>query len=292
MSITASPGGTLPPEPDEQRFSARAEGRGWFSPVVIAVLVILAVSNFIVFYELSAARKQFDQQLASLKSELKERTAVLERRLATGEERHNDLRGEVLVTREKLGMTQRDLNRAASLAQALKQEQQQAYAKIGQVGQQVTSLREESGAQLGALSGEVSTAKSDIVATRKELEQTRIQLTSAIGDITKAHTLIARNHDELMELKRRGERNYFEFDLPKERQPRRVADISLLLKKADPKRQRYTLEVIAEDSRTEKKDKTVNEPVQLYAGRSRALYEIVVNRVGKDRVSGYVATPK
>ena len=281
----------LPPQPPPP-YSAppQAPSWNWFPPLVIAVLVVLGIANGFVFYDLGVTRKMLEQQVVLLK----ERNSVLERRLEANEERHGALSSEVRLNRERLGITQRDVNRARDMAKTLGEEQKQAVAQIGQVGQQVSSLREESGAtgvKLGALSGEVSTAKSDIVATRKDLEQTRLQLTSAIGDISKAGVLIARNHDELVELKRRGERNYLEFDLSKEKQPRRIGDISLLLKKADPKRQRYTMELIVEDTRTEKKDKTVNEPVQFYLGRSRALYEIVVNRVGKDRITGYLATP-
>ncbi len=292
MSI--SPGSTLPPEPEERRqyVEARPETaeppRNWFQPVVIAALVVLAIANVLLFYEMSAVRRLLDQQV----TELKDRTGVLARRVEANEGRHTSLRGEVMMTQEKLGVTQRDLGRARELARKVGEEQKEAEAQIGQVGQQVSSLREESSAKLGALGGEVTTAKTDIAATRKDLEQTRLQLTSAIGDLSKQSVLIARNHDELTELKRRGERNYFEFDLPKEKQPRRIGEVSLQLKKADPKRQRFTVEVIAEDVRTEKKDKTVNEPVQFYMGRSRALYELVVNKVGKDRVTGYLSTPK
>ncbi len=262
--------------------------RNWFAPIVLTALVVLAIANGFLFSELSATRKLLDQQALALK----DRTSVLERRLDSGEQRVGSLSGELRQTRDRLGVTQRDIGRTREVTATLSEEQKQAAAQIGQVGQQVTSLREESGAKLGALSGEVTTAKTDIATTRKDLEQTRLQLTSAIGDISKSGVLIARNHDELTELKRRGERNYLEFDLAKEKQPRRIGDISVLLKKADPKRQRYTIELVVEDSRTEKKDKTVNEPVQFYLGRSRALYEIVVNRVGKDRVAGYLATPK
>jgi len=300
MSITASPDGLLQPDPDKpgsgrhgheettEKVRRSPAGRAWFLPVTIAALVILAGVNVVLFNELGNTRKQLELQL----TELKERNATLDRRLAATDERHASLQGEVMMTREKLGVTQRDLNRAASLAKQLSEEQKEAEAQIGQVGYAVNTLREEAGAKLAAVNTEVSTAKTDIATTRKDLEQTRVQLTSAIGDISKANTLIARNRDELGELRRRGERNYFEFDLPKEKQPRRIGDVAMKLKKADPKRQRYTIEVVAQDVKTEKKDKTVNEPVQFYMGSSRTLYEVVVNQVSKDRITGYLATPK
>lgn len=200
------------------------------------------------------------------------------------------------MTREKLGTTARDLERARALAKQLGDEQKAAEAKlnqqVGQVGQQVSSLRDEATQKLTAVNTDVAGAKNDIAATRKDLEATKVQLTTAIGDITNAKTLIARNHDELLELRRRGERNYLEFDLPKEKQPRRVGDVSLQLKGTDPKKQKYSILLIAEDAKNEKRDKTVNEPVQFYMGRTHTLYEIVVNKVEKDRVTGYLATPK
>ena len=293
MSI--SPGPNLPPQPPPPQqyvVTPPAAPRNWFAPVVIIVLVVLAIANFIVFYDLSDTRKNLEQQIA----DLKERNSVLERRLSVADERHNALKGEVMATGEKIGMTQRDLDRARALTKQLSQEQKAAEAKlgqqVGQVGQQVGQLRDEATQKLTAVNTEVAGAKNDIAATRKDLEQTKIQLTSAIGDITKANTLIARNHDELLELRRRGERNYIEFDLPKEKQPRRVGDVSMQLRGADPKKQKYSILLIAEDARNEKKDKTVNEPVQFYMGRTHTLYEIVVNKVSKDRVSGYLATPK
>jgi chromosome segregation ATPase len=298
MSITPTP--EFPgaqPEP-KVRYSEPPPAPGpanWFQPLVIGMLVILAVAQGLVFYqlhELNTARGLIENQITLLK----ESGQKLERRVEVGEERaasnHNSLKGELMVTREKLGMTERDLSRARALAQQLSEEQKHAAAQIGQVGQQVSSLREESTAKIGAVAGEVTSAKTDIATTRKDLEQTKVQLMTAIGDITKANTLIARNHDELLELRRRGERNYLEFDLGKEKQPRRVGDISLLLKKTDPKKQTYTVEVIAEDSRTEKKDKVAYEPVQFYMGRTRNLYELVVNKIDKDRIKGYLATPK
>lgn len=262
--------------------------RSWFPIVAGVALAMLAITAGFLYSEISQIRQSLEKQVVLLS----DRNATLERRITAAEARQGVIHGELQATRSTLGSAQRELNRTRAVAETLTEEQQRALQQIGQVGQQVTTLRDEAGAKLGAISGEVSTARNDIAATRKDLESTKTQLTSAIGDISKANVLIARNHDELVELKRRGERNYLEFDLPKEKQARRIGDISLLLKKADAKRQRYTVELMVEDSRVEKKDRTVNEPVQFYMGRSRALYEIVVNRVGKDRITGYVSTPK
>jgi len=104
--------------------------------------------------------------------------------------------------------------------------------------------------------------------------------------------LIATNSKDLQALRDLGDRNYYEFTLSKGQLTKKVGDITLTLKKADPKRNRYTMEVLADDKRLEKRDKTINEPVQLYVSGDRQPYEIVVNQMSKDEVTGYLATPK
>ena len=285
MSIT--PGSILPPEPEKPE--APEAARNWFPPAVIAALAVLAIIHIFLFYELGATRRSLERQFTELKEDSNMLTRRLETNIQASDERHNDLRGEVMVAQEKLGITRRDLKRARQLAQALGEEQKRAAA---QIGQEVSNLRQESTAKLGELTGGVTTNRADIVSTRKDLEETKLRLTTAVGDLSKAGVLIARNGEELEELRRLGERTYIEFDLRKQKRPRRVGNISLKLKKTSTKRQRYTLELYADDKRIEKKNKTVNEPVQFYLARSRGLHEIVVNQVHKNRIVGYVSSPK
>ena len=104
--------------------------------------------------------------------------------------------------------------------------------------------------------------------------------------------MIATNSNELSALKRLGERNYFEFKIGRTKDRQRVGDVTLLLKKTDPKKNKYTVEVMADDKLTEKKDKNINEPVQFYTSKAKQPYELVVNQVQKDQIVGYLATPK
>jgi hypothetical protein len=106
--------------------------------------------------------------------------------------------------------------------------------------------------------------------------------------------LIARNHDDLEDLKRRGDRNYYEFTLQKAKTPQRVGPVQMSLNKSDQKKSKYTVTVLADDKSIEKKDKTAGEPVQFYVKGSARLapYEIVVFDVGKNQITGYLATPK
>ena len=283
MSLTPDPGGVLPRHEPPQ--AASGPGAHWFPPVVIVALLVLTGGLIFLGHEVSVTRSALQLQIA----ELKEKQDASRHRQEVADERHANLRDELAATRQRLGLTEREVVRTKKTAQELEAEQKQAAA---QQGSQLSALKEESTSKIGAVAGEVTGVKGDISSTRKDLEATKLQLKSAIGDLGVQSGLVARNHDELQELKRRGERSYYEFDLPKEKAPRRIANISILLKRTDPGKGKYTLEVVADDKKVEKKDKTVNEPVQFYVARARIPYEIVVNEVRKDRVVGYLATPK
>lgn len=146
--------------------------------------------------------------------------------------------------------------------------------------------------KLGEVSAAVGNVRSQATSAQTELQNTIAQLKSMQGDLGVQSGLIATNSGELAALKRLGERNYFEFKLIRTKQAQRVGDITLLLKKSDPKRNKYTIDVVADDKLTEKRDKSLNEPVQFYTGKVKQPYEIVVNQVQKDQIVGYLATPK
>jgi chromosome segregation ATPase len=154
-------------------------------------------------------------------------------------------------------------------------------------------------AQVGAVQNDVSTVKTDVggvktdvAATQADLADTKTQLTRVMGDAGVMSGLIATNHDQLEELKHKGDRNYYEFTLQKGAAAQNVGTIKLQLKKVDQKKSKYTLAVSSDDKNIEKKDKNLDEPVQFYSGKSPALFEIVVNSIGKNQVTGYLSTPK
>ncbi len=187
---------------------------------------------------------------------------------------------------EKMGITEKELEaRTAELRR-----QQRAS---------ISKLQKEQAEQISAVTGqvegvktEVGTVKTDVATTRTDLEATKEKLERTIGDLGLQSGLIASTREELAELRRRGERNYFEFTLVKGKNPTPVGTISLKLKKVNLKKNRYNLDVVADDRTIEKKDKTLLEPVQFYTGRERQLFEVVVFSVEKDKVSGYLSTPK
>jgi hypothetical protein len=157
---------------------------------------------------------------------------------------------------------------------------------------QISKVEETTTSKIGAVSSDVSSVKTEVASNKSELDKTIAQLRSTQGDLGVQSGLIATNGKELAALKALNDRNYFEFNMGKTKSPQRVGDILIQLKKADAKRNRFTVEITADDKRTEKKDKSVNEPVQFYTSKARQPYEVVVNDVKKDHISGYLATPK
>jgi len=139
---------------------------------------------------------------------------------------------------------------------------------------------------------EVGSVKTDVASTRSDLEVTKAKLERTIGDLGLQSGLVARTRDDLEILKHKGDRNYYEFSLEKGGHAVPVSTISLQLKKTDAKKNRFTLNVLADDKTIEKKDRNAFEPLQFYTGKDRLLYELVVNDVQKKKVSGYLATPK
>ena len=178
---------------------------------------------------------------------------------------------------------------ARQLADEQKRQAQQVASQISEVKEANTSTN----SKIADVNTEVSSVKTQVASTKSELDKTIGDLKKVTGDLGVQSGYIATNGKELSALKRLGERNYFEFNLAKAKTPQKVGDITLLLKKTDPKKNKYTLEVYADDKMTEKKDKNVNEPIQFYVAKAgRQPYELVVNEVKKDLIKGYLATPK
>ena len=177
---------------------------------------------------------------------------------------------------------------AKKLAEEQQKQQQQVAGEITEVKQAATTAN----AKIADVKSDVSSVKTEVASTRSELERTIADLKRVTGDLGVQSGLIATNGRELAALREFGERNYFEFNLTKSKQPQRVGTISLLLKKTDTKRNKYSIELVADDKKVEKSDKNINEPVQFYVAKARQPYEIVVNEVKKDQIVGYLATPK
>ena len=213
----------------------------------------------------------------------------------------NHVRTEATNTAKNVGQAaQYAVRKNAEMVSKLAKVEEENNRKVAEELSQVKTSAEQAASKItdvtsevGNVKTEVAATKTDVASTRNDLNQTINDLKRATGDMGVMSGLIATNGKELQALRDLGERDYYEFKIPKNSQPQRVGDIQLALKKSDTKRNRFTVEVTADDKRIEKKDKTVNEPVQFYvASKARQPYEIVVNQITKDSVSGYLAKPK
>ena len=248
----------------------------------IAVAVLAALGGLVWSYTLSSriarqetALSEANQQSAKLDAQLRETNARL--RVATDE------------LGKSVGMTQKQLDqRAQEIMSREVADNRKLESAQKQTAQQVSAVQSD----VSSVKTDVGGVKTDLTKTQGDLATTISQLTSMKGDLDNHSSLIARNGSELELLKHKGDRNYYEFTLTKgQRKP--VGTVSLELKKADPKKSRFTLVVLADDRNYEKKDRNVDEPLQFYSGKDPALYEIVVNAIGsKNTVSGYLSTPK
>lgn len=157
---------------------------------------------------------------------------------------------------------------------------------------ELNGVKEATSSNLAAVSNEVAEVKQEVSATKDQLSATIADLKRVNGDLGIMSGLIATNAREVEALRQVGDRTYTEFTLLRTKQPQRVGDVWLLLKKSDPGKNRFTVEVSADDRKIEKRDKGVNEPVQFYVGRDRQPHELVVNSIQKNGIVGYIASPK
>jgi chromosome segregation ATPase len=269
----------------------------WKLPVLVGVLVILAISNIYLFV-------QIDHIRAENRAEMQKLTQVfnssLERiRVDSSEEvrrstqRLQDVQSQLAQSRREaalaVGQAKIDAEkRVEALQSKVSSEeaaQQQAIAAVKQSADTANT-------QIASVSSDVGNVKTDVAKTKTQLEDTIANLKRATGELDTHESLIATNAKELRALRELGERNYTEFTISKSKKPTRVADVMVELRKVDPKHNKFTIEITANDKTVEKKDRNVNEPIQFYTGKAGQPDEIVINEVRKDTIVGYLATPK
>jgi len=187
---------------------------------------------------------------------------------------------------QQVGITKKELAQRAAQLQQAQRAAEERLAK--EQKEQITAVTGE----VAGVKTDVGGVKTDLGQTKTELAATKARLESTVGDLGLQSGLIARTRDDLEVLKHKGDRQYYEFTLLKGAKPQPVSTISLQMKKIDPKRGKYTLNVTSDDKTIEKKDRNVNEPIQFYTGRDHMLYELVVWTLDKNKATGYVSTPK
>jgi chromosome segregation ATPase len=279
-------------------YTPQPSGSGVKTALVAGGLVALLVSNIALWYRLETTRTEdrtTNQALMAEITSLKESSSV-----TTASQKRN-----VETLKEELEAARQQANQAAGhakqeaqahadqLAKRLTEEQAKQQAEVQSKITDVAAKADTANTKIGEVSGDVTTVKADLGSTKSELEKAVANLNKVTGDLGVTSGLVATNGKELDALKKLGDRNYFQFTLArKDKQAKRVGDISMKLKSADKKHNRYTIELLADDKTVEKKDKGINEPLQFYVAKAKQPYEIVVNTVEKDQITGYLATPK
>ncbi len=272
-------------------------GSGLKIPVLFGLVIALAVACVYLFLQLDQLRtdvaglkESVNKDVASLREtdrqatdDSLERVQALQTELEAARRQAATAAGQAKVEASKHA---EDLARRLEAEQQRQRELQQQHQQ--QVQQELSQIQEATSAN----TANIGAVKEEVTETRTELEATIATLKTVRGDLGVQSGLIATNAKELSALRSLGERNYYEFDLGKTRQPYKVGDIALKLKRTDTKRSRFTVDVLADDKLIEKKDKNLNEPVQFYTARARQPYELVINAIHKDRIAGYLSTPK
>ncbi len=248
--------------------------------IVLAIVYVAASAFFISDHHIKLDKVAQDQ-IASQKQ-----IADLTKRMQTAEADSETLA-------QQLGMTKKEL---AARADELQHQQQTASAAAqariaAQAAQEKKDVSAVAG-EVGNVKTNVGGVKSDVAATKASLDATIAKLQATIGDLGVQSGLIANTRGDLEALKHKGDRQYYEFTLVKGAKPQAYSTVALQLKKTDPKHGKYSLDVTADDKTIEKKDKNQNEPVQFYTGRDHMLYELVVWTVDKNKITGYLSTPK
>ena len=249
---------------------------------VLGVAVVAAIGGLIWTYTLTGKLATQQTELADVKQENVKLSAEL---------RETDARLQVTTDElgKSLGLTQKEMDARAQTiiareeadAKRLETAQRQTAQQVNAVASDVSSVKTDVGG-----------VKTDVAKTQTDLATTISQLMAVKGDLSSTNSVIARNHDELVLLEHKGDRNYYEFTLTKG-QKKPVGTVSLELKKTDQKKNKFTLNILADDKNYEKKDRNVNEPLQFYSGKDPALFEIVVNSISsKNQITGYLTTPK
>jgi len=255
-------------------------------------------------YNAYSTRSSLEARIDGLEKDLADQTEQM-----TAVKKHaNDMSSDIGVMTKRLGVTAQELDASRKFAEKLKSDQDRAKEQLASElatkasSSDVAAARQEASSKVAEVQQvaetKIGTVSSDVKKVGDKLDATAKDLADSRRDITDVKTTlsaqIARNANELSDLRKKGERDYVEFTLvkPKKNELTRVADIQLQLRRTDQKKAKYDMLIQVDDSRLEKKDRTANEPIQFLVGRDKLRYEIVVNFVDKDKISGYLSTPK
>jgi len=269
---------------DERIIETRTESPAWQLPAII-VLGLVAVGGLAFGWnassKLDATQQSVASQLKTTEQSIQQDVSSLKDRLVQDEKANTDLQGDLKVVTDKLKITQGQLKKARMEAAQLNDATSQKLTALD------TSVHSELATK--ATSDDVKTVDTKVVGVKTDLDATREDLKMARSEMG---TLIARNHDEIDQLRRLGEREYVEFTVTGKNKPQKVGNVTVALKNVNEKRNQYSVALTVEDKSFEKKNRALNEPVFFYTSGTHIPEEMVINKVSKDTISGYVSIPK
>jgi hypothetical protein len=266
---------------DKQEYVATEAAAPRWVGIVVVALAIVSLAALGVGWSASTHSKELAQNFTTAQQQEKQQGEVLSQRLAKAEDTNAQLQGELSIVTDKMKLTQGELTRARAQAKKIKEED----------AKQLADLENNVNGQLATKAGvdDVNKLGTDVNGVKSDLESTKNSLNMTRGEFG---TLIAKNHDEVEELRRLGERDYYEFTINKKDQRQKVGDLMIELRAVNPKKNVYTIAMYVDDSRYEKKNRSVNEPIYFFTRGTRAPMELTVNQVGKDKIAGYLSVPK
>jgi uncharacterized protein (DUF2141 family) len=268
----------------DERIIETRETPAWQLPAMV-VLALIAIGGLWFGWSASSKLDSTQQtvaaQLKTAQQSMQQDVSSLKDRLLADEKANSDLQGDLTVVTKKLKITQGQLKTARAEAAKLNDETTQKLSALD------TSVHGELASK--ASSDDLKNVDTKVGGVRTDLDSTREDLKMARSEMG---TLIARNHDEIDQLRRLGERDYVEFTIADKNKPQKVGNITVELRGVNPKRNQYSVVMVVEDKRFEKKNRAANEPVFFYTTGTHLPEEMVINKVGKNQISGYVSIPK
>jgi hypothetical protein len=257
---------------------------GWMFAAV-AVLGVVALVGLVLAHNASTQAQEIQQTLENrvkaLQTDFTTQVATLQQHQSQTDTANSGLQSDLGVVTKKLRITQGDLKKAHQEAEEIKTESEQKIAEMD--GAVKTELATKASTDdVKTVDGRVTGVRTDLDSTQNDLKMARSEL----------GTLIARNHEDVEQLRRLGERDYIEFTIDAKNKPQKVGAFVVELRGTNLNKKRYSVSLIIDDVHIDKKNMPVNEPVFFHQGTDRRPLEMVVNQVAKDKVTGYISIPK
>lgn len=269
---------------DLDRSSSNRTVPGWVLASV-AVLGVVALVGLVLAHNASTQAQEiqqtFDGKVKAMQQDFTSQIAQLQQHLAQADTTNSGLQSDLSVVTKRLRLTQSDLKKAQKEAENIRTEDQQKIEEVN--GAMTTQLATKATTDdVKNVDGKVDGVRTDLSSTQNDLKMARSEL----------GTLIARNHEDVEQLRRLGERDYIEFTIDAKNKPQKVGAFVVELRGTNPNKKRYNVSLIVDDARIDKKNLPINEPIFFHQGNDRRPLELVVNSVGKDKVTGYISVPK